>query len=561
MFKFKDIKKNSKISLKKNYILSVLAAMIGLFFLSLYSTTKSSLIVGFERVQNYYDSGVFATDSEIYYYKSGLEKMNVDYEKAFNSTDEELEAQGFNEYAIKYIRSLDPNVEDKRTYVERFKVRDGFIKPLLSLASSDFNVIFENIENGILSILNIGKFNALTLTAIISVIAITFNRVLIVNVLQVGYARFFIENSKYHQTRLGRMFQFFTHDYFKVVKAMARKTLYQVLWNFTIIGGIIKVFSYKLVPYIVAEDSNISSRNAIKLSVKLMKGYKWKAFLLDVTFWGWNLLSGITFGLVGILYSNPYIEGTMAEFYKAIINEKRKEKYYKDYLAGREYIDEKLYITEEKDYYPGSEPESNTFAKQSYKPLTLAMLFFVFAFAGWCMEVTLFLLKTHTFVNRGTMYGPWLPIYGLGCVLILIIFTKTRQKKYIDNPIVMFLNIMLICGILEYFSSWLLEVSTGLKYWDYSGHFLSINGRICFENLCEFGAGGLLCVYLIAPRLNIILESITKKKIVITIMILSALFVVDNIFVKLYPRTGYGITDSIIDENGNVIDKDGNIIN
>ena len=560
MIKFKNLKKNAKHNLKKNYVLNVLAALIGLFFLSYYTSTKSALLIGFERIQNYYDSGAFATDSEIYYYKSGLRDKEIDYDELFDKTDEELQAQGFNEYAIKYIHSIDPKAEDKRNYVERFKVRDGFIKPLLSFASSDFNVIFENVENLSLSIIGSETFSFATYTAIASIVAVALFRIFIVNVLQTGYARFFLENTKYHRTRLGRIFPFFTHDYFKVVGAMARKTIYQTLWNFTIIGGIIKMYSYKLVPYIVAEDSNISSRDAVRLSVKLMKGYKWKAFVLDLSFLGWNILSDITLGLSGIFYSNPYIEGTMAEFYKAIILEKRKEEIYKNYLKDKEFADELLYIDGEEDYYPGTEPELNTFAKQYYSPLILTMLFFVFAFAGWCMEVALFMLKTHVFVNRGTLYGPWLPIYGIGCVLILIIFTKTRLRKYIDNPIILFLNIMVLCGILEYFTSWILEVTTGLKYWDYSGHFLSINGRICFENLCEFGAGGLLCIYLIAPRLKFLLEELSKKKVLIMIIILSVLFITDNVIVRFHPRTGYGITDSIIDENGNIIDKDGNII-
>ncbi len=560
MTKFKQLKKNSKHSLKKNYVISVLVAIVGLLFLSLYSSTAGALIIGFERVQNFFDSGYFATDSEIYFYRSGLEGKEVNYDEVFKLTDEELTEQGYNEYAIKYIRSIDPNIEDKRTYVERFKVRDGFVKPLLAFASSDTKILFSNIEDGTLSIINEGHFNVLTFTSILGIVFMVLFRILAVNPMRVGYSRFFMENSKYHQTRLGRVFTFFTHDYFKVTKAMARKTLYQILWNLTVIGGFIKMYSYKLVPYIIAEDSKISSRQAIKLSVKLMKGFKFKAFLLDVSFFGWNFLSNITFGLVGIFFANPYIEGTMAEFYKAIVKHRQYDDFYKEYLNGREHADEALYVEEEKDFYPGTRPEENSFAKQNYKPLTLVALFFVFAFVGWCMEVILFLLKTHTFVNRGTLYGPWLPIYGFGCVLILIVFTKTRLRKYIDNPIILFLNIMLLCGILEYFSSWFLEVTTGLKYWDYAGHFLSINGRICLENLCEFGAGGLLCIYLVAPRLNGIFERINKKAIIAVVSVLGLLFIADNILVRFYPRTGYGITDSIIDEEGNVIDKGGNIV-
>ena len=197
---------------------------------------------------------------------------------------------------------------------------------------------------------------------------------------------------------------------------------------------------------------------------------------------------------------------------------------------------------------------------QHYSPLTLAVLFFVFAFVGWCLEVSLFLLKTHVFVNRGTLNGPWLPIYGIGCVLILVLFTKTVLRKYITDPVLVFIQIMIICGILEYFSSWFLEVTTGLKYWDYAGHLLSINGRICLENLCEFGLGGLLCFYLCAPKLNGMIAKVNKKALAAVVSVLLVLFIVDNITVKMIPRTGYGITGAIIDENGNIIDNDGNII-
>ena len=557
MLKFKELKKNSKNSLKKNYVITILVSIIGLIFLSLYGTTNSALIDGFECVQNYYDNGHFDTNRGIDYIESGLYKKTVNYNELYNLTDEELAEKGFNEAAIRYIHSLNPNVEDKQTLSERLKVRDGFIKPILNFASSDIKVLFKNIENMSLDLVLNGSIGSLSYTAIMSFILMILFRFLFLNVLSVGYSRFFLENSKYHSTRLGRCFLFFRKDYFKVARVMARKSIYQTLWNLTIVGGIIKLYSYKLVPYIIAEDSNISSKQAIYLSRKLMKGYKFKAFLLHFSFLGWNLLNGFTFGLSGLLFTNPYYEGANAEFYKAIIKEKKKEKFYAEYLEGRPYADKDLYIDDEKDFYPGAKPADNNLAFQNYKPLTLFLLFFVFAFVGWCMEVSLFLLKTHTFVNRGTLIGPWLPIYGFGCVLILIMFTKTRLRKYLNNPLILFLNIMILCGILEYFSSWMLETTTGLKYWDYTGHFLSINGRICFENLCEFGAGGLLCIYLFGPNLNLIIENVSKKKLIITIIVLFVLFITDNIYVRFHPRTGYGITDSIIDENGNIIGKDG----
>ncbi len=554
---FKELKKNSKSSLKKNYLFMILACFIGLIFLSLYTSTRSAFLTGLECVQNFFENGRFATNSYIDYMDSGLPGEDIDYNAVYDLSEDELKSQGYNAAAIRYIKSLNPEIEDKQSLVERLKIRDGIAKPLLSLAGTDLNVIYYNIEDITFRIIS-GEFDFQPiLLSALGIIAIIAYRFFFINVLEVGYARFFLENTKYHKTRLGAMFKCFSKGYLKTALTMFKRTVYQSLWNFTIIGGIIKLYSYKLVPFIVAEDSTISSGKAITLSRKLMKGNKWRAFWLDCTFMGWNILSGLTFGLVGIFFSNPYMQGTMAEFYKAIIKDKKAEGFYKKYLGEREYIDEKLYVGEDEDYYGGIAPSQNSFAMQNYSPLALVSLFFVCAFAGWCMEVLLFLLKTHTFVNRGTLLGPWLPIYGFGCVLIIIAFTKTKLKKNINNPVVIFLNVMLLCGILEYTTSWFLEMTTGLKYWDYAGHLLNINGRICFENLCEFGLGGLLCIYLLAPNLNKVITKIDKKKLIVILTIVLVIFATDFIYSGMHPRVGYGITESIIDEEGNVIGKSG----
>ncbi len=561
MIRFRELKKNAKKSVKLNFSLTVITCLIGLFILSLYGGTTNALLNGIERIQNYYDNGHFMSNREVNYIASGLYKMeDIDYNELYDLSDEELKSRGYNEQAIEYIHSLNPLYEDKTDLVKRLKVRDGFIKPILNFASSDFKIIFQNIEafsiNAISDTMSFKVGSSIALGIVMMILL----RMFFINVITVGYARFFLENSKYHKTKVGRNFLFFKKDYLNVCKVMALKTIKQFLWNFTIIGGIIKVFSYRLVPYIVAEDSSVSPREAIKLSKKLMRGYKWRAFLLELSFFGWNIIGDLVFGLVGVFFVNPYKECTYAEFYKAIIKERKNEKFYKQYLNGRTFADADLYIGEDKDFYPNSKSTQLDVANQNYKPLTLVALFFIFAFIGWCLEVGLFLLKTHMFVNRGTLFGPWLPIYGLGCVIILIVFTKTFLKKYISEPVLLFLNIMVICGILEYFTSWFLEMRTGLKYWDYAGHLLNINGRVCLENLCEFGLGGLICVYLFAPILNSLLEKVSTKFLTAVLSILMVLFIIDNIYVRIYPRTGYGITGTIIDEYGNVIDEKGNII-
>jgi len=364
------------------------------------------------------------------------------------------------------------------------------------------------------------------------------------NPLKIGYSRFFLENTKYSKTKYNRIFYGFNKEnYINNLKTLGLMTIYKDLWNLTIIGGLIKKYSYRLVPYIVAENPKIKNNDAITLSRQLMNGHKFEAFLLDFSFIGWELLNLLTFGLLGILFLNPYSEGANAEFYKKIIlSNKAKKSDIKNFTLLN---DESLYINEYKDYYPGAEPAQKTSAYQQYSALHLGLMFFIFSIIGWFLEVALFLMKTHIFINRGVLFGPWLPIYGSGCILMLLIFVHGRLKKYLNEPLLIFLLVMFLCGILEYVTSFTLEVLTGLQYWNYAGHFLNINGRICLEGLIEFGVGGLLCIYFIAPKLNTFLKKYSPKILSLIFIALVALFITDAIYSYLNPNIGYGITESI----------------
>ena len=70
-----------------------------------------------------------------------------------------------------------------------------------------------------------------------------------------------------------------------------------------------------MIPYILAENPTIKRKDAFLLSKKMMKGNKWRTFILDMSFFGWNFLSVLTFGLLSILYVNPYNAATIAELY------------------------------------------------------------------------------------------------------------------------------------------------------------------------------------------------------------------------------------------------------
>lgn len=166
------------------------------------------------------------------------------------------------------------------------------------------------------------------------------------------------------------------------------------------------------------------------------------------------------------------------------------------------------------------------------------LLFFLMSFAGWLWEVFLFLVSTGTFVNRGFLHGPWLPIYGFGSVLILVTLRRLRTKPFLE-----FAAIVLLCGCLEYGASWYLElVYDGMKWWDYSGGFLNLNGRICVEGLLVFGVGGMLLVYQIAPFLHRLSAQIPKRILILVCLMLLLLFGADLSYSDEHPNTGKGIT-------------------
>ena len=174
-----------------------------------------------------------------------------------------------------------------------------------------------------------------------------------------------------------------------------------------------------------------------------------------------------------------------------------------------------------------------------YTIWSLIVIFLGLAIFGWVWEVSLHLITDGEFVNRGALYGPWLPIYGTGSILILTLLTRLRR-----NPALEFTATIVVCGFLEYMTSVFMEfTSGGLKWWDYSGYFLNLNGRICAEGLLVFGIGGIAVVYVIAPIIDNVLMALNEKKLRIICIALMAVFLVDFAYSQVHPNAGEGITD------------------
>lgn len=174
-------------------------------------------------------------------------------------------------------------------------------------------------EEGINALMNgdIAAYYGLILGVLGSIMLISvIISILIYNPLVVGVNRFFILN-RTQPAEVGEVGYGFKH-FGRSVLALLLSDLLVLLGCLVVIPGIILSYSYRLVPYIVADDPTISATDAIKKSREMMKGYKWKSFVLDLSFLGWAILTGLTFGLLGIFYVYPYMFATYAEMYKFI---------------------------------------------------------------------------------------------------------------------------------------------------------------------------------------------------------------------------------------------------
>lgn len=138
------------------------------------------------------------------------------------------------------------------------------------------------------------------------------------NPFEVGCRSFFLKNTMENAT-FGCVMDGFRGNYGRVVVTMLLRDLLIFAGTLLfVIPGIILTYSFRMVPYILAENPNVEATEALKMSREMMQGNKWNAFVLDLSFLGWILLTICTCGILGIFYVNPYIYATDAELYQAI---------------------------------------------------------------------------------------------------------------------------------------------------------------------------------------------------------------------------------------------------
>ena len=313
----------------------------------------------------------------------------------------------------------------------------------------------------------------------------------------------------------------------------------------TIVGIFVKYYSYYLVPYILAENPDIGTLEAISLSRKMMVGHKWQCFVFELSFLGWDLLGLVTLGITDLLFASPYKVASFCEYYVELrhlakaqevenawkLNDvylyqtaspqdiafaygdvlkilKRPVEDLSEFTGFRGFLMRWLLVfclciqkekglmkrgrqgfrelprcgrpPTERFIPPGcflfrngreyGSSRCGIFATIPWLPLFLCFLFF--PCLDGCGKSASIWSITACLSIEVFLHGPWLPIYGSGAVLILVLLKRLRA-----HPVKEFFAILFLCGFVEYMTSWVLEGLTGGKrWWDYTGYFLNLHG-------------------------------------------------------------------------------------
>lgn len=600
----KSLKKMGKASLKKHYVIFVMVCLIAAFL-----GTEFSGSLAFSSMEN-----VQETAEQIEVDVNG-EQEDINIKTSYKGASWTDVLQVISEDDTEAGRELSDEIRQE----EIEKAETG--NPALGRSRGVLAQVVNNLSSGSILVTIVsalasitGSTNAGILVLILLALLFAFAFwYLVTNVFGVIMRRMFLEGMNYDELTTDRLvFLLRIRKWLKASWTMFVKYIYQTLWSLTIVGGIIKHYSYYLVPYIVAENPTIKANQAISLSRKMMKGHKWQCFVFELSFFGWEVLGILTLGILNIFYTNPYKMAAFARYYEALRKQAKeqnipgvellndtylyekpdesliREKYgdvilamesdeevsglkgWRSFLANNFGIllmrrkEDRIWEKQQAErvrfrtlfddveglaypvrLYPIPQEERRMLVQslnymRHYSIWSLLAVFLSMSVFGWLWEVSLHLIENGEFVNRGALHGPWLPIYGSGALLILTLLYKFRKKPGLE-----FVSTVIVCGILEYMTSWVMEiVNDGTKWWDYSGYFLNLNGRICAEGLIVFGIGGLAITYIIAPIIDNLVSKINERVLMVILSALMLIFGADAVYSHFHPNTGQGITDT-----------------
>ena len=197
----------------------------------------------------------------------------------------------------------------KRNYWKMFVVT-----LIAGILSTYYVTVIQEVQGLVPDIVLPSMFSSiLSFLSMESIVGLLFS-IFIGNVIVVGKSRYFIKNHDVNP-ELGEIFSGFKGNYLNVVKIMFLMDLKTLLWLFLfIVPGVIKAYEYSMIPYLLAENPNLSASEAFSLSKQMTTGQKADLFVLDLSFLGWIILGAICCG-IGLLFVQPYPEATKAEVY------------------------------------------------------------------------------------------------------------------------------------------------------------------------------------------------------------------------------------------------------
>ena len=590
------LKRDARGSLKRHYLFFVVACLLAVFMDAEFITSDYLINMRSTFFDMFSNSSITVevnpeTEEKI---KEGVKALDNDAGVFRNNVEKQLEDVN------RKIKSPEGSQVFGRT--------KGVLNQIIDFVAGD--TFFSHMYSTISGI--VGDPRAANI-AIISVLAlVSFTYWLFVRNLFVAIIRrIFLEGRIYKKIPVSRYLFFIRMKrWTRSAVTMGLLWIIEFLSSFTIVLYPVVRFGFFLVPYIIAENPDIRTRDALMLSWRMMRGNKWTLFKIIISILGWNILNVFTLGVFGILYTNPYkiciysefyarvreaakqneIEGvdqlndiylfakadnnSLMDAYADVMDELAAGKYSLDGLKGRnkfiaDHFGVVLWNTKDEMEYEANEerrvkllaykneaegesypsrlspiPEQRKLKSlahihymRHYSLPSLAALFFIFAMFGWVWELFFYYVQQGKIINRGVLHVPWLPIYGVGGLIVLIFLFVLRRR-----PVLHLIATVVLCGVVEYFGGWALEMIFDKKWWDYSGYFFNIDGRVCAEGLFVFGAAGMAFIYVLAPLLDNMIRKAQQKILIPVEAVLLVFFIIDVIYSAFVPNTGDGIT-------------------
>lgn len=296
MWNRKELKTRAKQVIKKNYW----TAIIVCFILALFTSEFGTSITGIWQTGDSIDPNYVMKQENIVVEDEEAQQKIDDVKKQTEELEEKKSS--LSDVQTKLIELLKANLNNV-TKSQKYAFR-----------------IWDSIE-----LFNLKETGLAICFILVAIVAVVY-MIVLAEPLVVASKKYFLSAREKENTKISAMKEIFRKGNWKnVAIIMFLRDLYNLLWFLTIIGGFIKLYEYKMIPYILADNPKIEKKEAFRLSKEMMRHNKWRAFVLDLSFIFWNILSLLTFGFLNILYVNPYKVATATELYIYLKNENEEE--------------------------------------------------------------------------------------------------------------------------------------------------------------------------------------------------------------------------------------------